>query len=141
MIEVNWKPDRSVLRQFALIWMIGFLTIGALIAWKNGAFEGDGSWLIPQIVWAVSVAVGVTGLVLPKLIRPVYLLWMGITYPIGWAISHLLLLTIYLGLFTPLGLFFRLIGRDLLNRKYSGRQSYWIQKKDQGQSDRYFRQY
>lgn len=141
MIEVNWKPEKSTLRLFALIWLIGFSSIAVLIAWRGGTFEGGGSWIIPQVLWAIAAVVGAAGLILPVLVRPVYFLWMGVTYPVGWVLSHLILLTIYYGLFTPLGIIFRIIGRDPLNRKQAERSSYWIEKNDRPSVSRYFRQY
>jgi hypothetical protein len=49
--------------------------------------------------------------------------------PIGWIVSHLLLGVLFFGLFTPVGLVFKLIGRDALARRYAPeRASYWESK-------------
>ena len=41
---------------------------------------------------------------------------MVLAFPIGWTVSQVILLLMFYGLFTPIGLVFRLIGRDPLQR-------------------------
>ena len=41
---------------------------------------------------------------------------MVLAFPIGWTVSQVILLLMFYGLFTPIGLVFRLIGRDPLHR-------------------------
>ena len=51
---------------------------------------------------------------------------MALTMPIGMVVSRVLLGALFSGLFTPVGLFFKLIGRDALARRYAPEQaSYW----------------
>jgi hypothetical protein len=54
---------------------------------------------------------------------------MALTMPIGWMVSRVLLGVLFFGLFTPVGFFFKLIGRDALCRRYEPQQaSYWESK-------------
>ena len=39
---------------------------------------------------------------------------MVLAFPIGWTVSQVMLALMFFGLFTPIGLVFRLIGRDPL---------------------------
>ncbi len=48
--------------------------------------------------------------------RWVYIGWMILAFPIGWTVSQVMLAVMFFGLFTPIGLVFRLIGRDPLHR-------------------------
>ena len=67
---------------------------------------------------------------------------MAVTFPIGWVISHLLLGLIYYGMFTPLALFFRLVGRDALKLKIDrNAASYWIETPTNPDPANYFRQF
>ena len=105
LIEINWKPDRKQLRSFAMLWFVFFAFAGALVAWRRGLIERRGgrarrSWNVPLVLWALAVAVSAVGLAFPAAIRPVYLLWMGASFPIGWTVSHILLGVTYFGLFT-----------------------------------------
>jgi hypothetical protein len=65
-----------------------------------------------------------------------------VTFPFGWAVSHLLLAILFYGLFTPLGLIFRLLGRDPLRRQRPLEQaSYWTMKPAATDVRGYFRQF
>src|SRR5438093_6772993 len=112
LIEINWNPDRKQLRQFAIMWFVFFVLAGTVIAWRKGLI-GSGpptaTWLVPQILWTLAVMVSAVGLAFPAAIRPVYLFWMGASFPIGWTISHILLGITYFGLFTLVAVIFRLI--------------------------------
>ena len=46
----------------------------------------------------------------------IYVGWMILAFPIGWTISQVILVVMFFGLFTPIGLIFRLLGRDPLHR-------------------------
>jgi hypothetical protein len=65
-----------------------------------------------------------------------------VSLPIGWAVSFILLAAFYFLLLTPLGLFFRLIGRDTLGRKFDpDAESYWLTRQPPKNLDRYFHQF
>jgi hypothetical protein len=62
--------------------------------------------------------------------------------PIGWVISHFVLAVLLYGLFTPIGLFFRLVGRDALAiKRDSKRETYWNAHRVTADIRRYFRQF
>jgi hypothetical protein len=67
---------------------------------------------------------------------------MILTFPVAWAVSTLLLAIVFYGLITPLGLLFRLIGRDPLDRSFkSDKDSYWQEKPAAENSRRYLQQF
>src|SRR5262245_38368398 len=99
MISINWHPSDRELRQFAGIWLPAFLLIvGLLIG------SGTGHWLLPIALVSVAAAIGLIGLIQPRLMWPIYLGWMCAAFPIGWLVSHLLLAAVFYLLITPLGL-------------------------------------
>ena len=51
---------------------------------------------------------GVAGLIRPGLLRPIFVGWMVMVFPIGWLMSRVLLGVLFYGLFTPLAIAFRL---------------------------------
>ena len=55
-------------------------------------------------------------------------------------VSHLLLLILFYAMFVPLGLFFRLIGRDALARRRPDRSTHWLPKPTPSDVRSYFRQ-
>ncbi len=145
MIEVNWRPDERTLRQFALIALIGFSFL-AVIAWQELLIFsfglGEASTLVAGIFAGLAGLSALFSLVYPKANLPIYL---GLTlpaYPIGFVVSHLIMGFLFFGLITPLGVFFKLTGRDSLARRFEpDATTYWTDPRPRRGKDSYFRQF
>jgi hypothetical protein len=134
--DIPSSPPPRTLRQFAALWLIAF---GGLAAWQGLARGRAG---LAAGLAVAAVAVGGAGLARPALVRPIFVGWMVLAFPIGWTASLLLLGLVYYGLFAPLGIAFRLVGRDaLLLRPRPGAPTYWTPKAEPADVRRYFRQY
>lgn len=141
MIAIDWNPECKKLRQFAVVWVIAFTVLALVTAFRLGCFNGSGRWLAPAILAGLSLA-GLPGVLIPAAARPGYLLLTAISWPIGIVVSHVLIAFVYFGLFTPLAIVFRLIGRDALCRRFdSAAGSYFIDHPGPAPADRYFRQF
>ena len=135
VVEINWKPDRAALRSFAVVWMVGFTVIGTVVGFTL-------TWSLGLWFVAAALAVGVLGFLVPEAVRLVYLVWMGLAFPIGWVMTHLVLVVVYFGVFTPMAMAFRLVGRDALDRKGGPRTgSYWSEYHPRPDGKTYFRQF
>jgi hypothetical protein len=67
---------------------------------------------------------------------------MILAFPIGWTVSNLVLVLVFFGLFTPVALVFRLLGRDALQRRFQPEQdTYWTARPETTEPVRYFRQF
>ena len=142
MIELDFQPSNKKLKEFGIAGLFGFGLIGALIAYKTKAFEASGSLTIPLIFWVLAVLVFVLALTLPKLLKPLFILLMVITFPIGFIMGNIMMGLIYYGMFTPIALFFKLKGRDLLNRKRDpNASSHWISSRANRPAKDYYRQF
>lgn len=120
MIRIDWQPGEAKLRQFGWISLGGF-GVFALIAWFR-----FGSQPIAVALGVVAVLAPVIGTVRPGLLKILYLGLSLLALPIGFVVSNLLLLLIFLLVFTPIALIFRLIGRDELRlRPNHGVPTYW----------------
>src|SRR4051794_26694700 len=118
--DIPFNPPSRTLRQFAGLWLLFFVGWGCWMGWVGGGSDA-------LVVLAIGVLIAVPGLLAPRLIRPLFVGWMCLVFPIGWVVSHVLLGFLFYGLFTPLGLFFRLIGRDALAlRPRPGQNTYWL---------------
>ena len=80
-------------------------------------------WLIP-----VSVIFLVLGLLNSKLLNPLNVVWVKFGELLGRLIAPIVMALIYFIIITPIGLFMRLIGKDLLNIKFSQANTYWIKR-------------
>jgi hypothetical protein len=134
--DVSFNPPTRTLRQFAgLCLLIG----AALAAWRYFPYDDAFS---AAVVLTLALLIGLPGLVRPALVRPVFVGWMVLAFPIGWTVSRLLLGLIYYGIFTPLGLCFRWSGRDPLAReRRADRETYWEPKPAAASVRSYFRQF
>jgi len=135
MIAIQWNPSTKQLRQFAGIWFPAFC---GLVGWSIG--HKTGHWSEVEIGWVLAGLLSVGGLVLPALIRPIFVGLILLTFPIGWVVSHLLLGLIFYGVVTPIGLILRISGHDPLQLKKPIGNSVW--KTPVGKTDvtRYLRQ-
>ena len=109
--EIQFRPPDRTLRQFAGLWILFF---GGLAIYQGGFRERT---TLALVLAGLALVVGLLGLVAPRLIRPIYVGWMIAAFPIGWVVSHVVQALIFYGLFTPVALVFRLIGRDVLRRR------------------------
>ena len=135
MIAIQWNPSTKQLRQFAGIWFPAFC---ALVGWSIG--HKTGHWSEVEIGWVLAGLLSVGGLVLPALIRPIFVGLILLTFPIGWVVSHLLLGLIFYGVVTPMGLILRIRGHDPLQLKKPGGNSVWKTSVGKTDATRYLRQ-
>jgi Saxitoxin biosynthesis operon protein SxtJ len=134
--DIRFQPNRSTLRQFAGLWLVFF---GGVALWQ-ALVKGHPS--LGLSFAALALVVGLAGLTRPEWVRFIYVGWMVLAFPIGWTVSQVMLLVMFYGLFTPIGLVFRLIGRDPLDRtRPSRRESYWVPKPTPADLRRYFKQF
>ena len=97
--------------------------------WLSGRSSARGRLGIGLAIAGLALTIGLAGLARPQCVRLIYVGWMILAFPIGWTVSQIILAAIFLGLFTPISLVFRLLGRDALHRvRQSGLDSYWLPK-------------
>ena len=134
--DIPFDPTRTTLRQFAGLWLVFF---GGMALWQ-ALVRGHAN--LGLSIGALALVVGVAGLMRPEWVRLIYIGWMVLAFPIGWTVSQVILLLMYFGLFAPIGLVFRLIGRDPLHRgRRPGLETYWSPKPAPASPLRYFQQF
>jgi hypothetical protein len=134
--EFPWKPAPSTLRQFALLWLASFMTAGSWHWFVHAQAQMAAALIV------IAVVGGGAGLLKPALVQPLFVGWMLVAFPIGVIISTVVLGLLYYGLFTPIGIVFRLWGRDALwLRKQATATSYWQPKAMAQDPRRYFQQF
>ena len=133
-IDVN--PPNRVLRQFAGAWLavVGSLSVSQWLA--------SGNARAALALAAAAIVIGVAGLVRPGTVRWLFVGSSVAAFPLGWIVSEVMLALLFVGVMTPVALFFKLRGRDRLSRKRpAGQESYWKPKETPRDVRRYFRQY
>ena len=136
MIPINWQPGRETLAEFTEFWMFFVGMLACPLAWYRGHPA------LAAVLWTLAVAVRLIGWLRPAWIRPVFLGMTLASWPIGWAVSHLTLALVYFLVITPIGLVFRLRGRDPLQRSFDrAAPTYWEPYNPSQGLDRYLRQF
>jgi hypothetical protein len=120
--DLPLKPSSRMLRQFGVLWMVFF---GGLAAWR-GLIHADTRLALVFAVLALTL--GPAGVVWPTILRPVFIAWVILAFPVGWVVSRVLLVTLFASMI-PVALFFRLRGRDALRLRQRGHTTtYWTPK-------------
>jgi len=97
--------------------------------------------VVTYVFWAAAAVVIGVYYAVPSWRRSIYLGWLYAVMPIGWVVSHLLLIVVYYLILTPCGLLMRLVGYDPLHRKFDPQATtYWIEREPAKDVQRYFRQ-
>jgi hypothetical protein len=132
LFELNRQPTTRQLRQFGAMCLVAL----PLVGWLWG-----GSGLTLGILAAIGLVLAALGGVAPRALAPVFVGLSLVTIPIGLVIGELILLMIYFGLLLPIGLAFRLIGRDALELTVDrSAPTYWRMKRQPDDVARYYRQ-
>ena len=84
----------------------------------------------PVRVWFSYIAIIflILGLLNSKFLTPLNRSWLKFGELLGRVISPLVMGLVYFVILTPIGLFMRLIRKDLLGIKFSKKNSYWIKR-------------
>lgn len=112
-------------RSFGL-WFAGiFLAIALFIWYKSGNLK---IWLL-----VLSAVFGLLGATQPSLLAPFNRVWTKLGLLMGKIVSPIVMGVLFFLMVTPMGLFMRLAGKDLLRLKFQpGDKSYWIPRDPPG---------
>ena len=137
LIKINWNPSNKDLRNFGYVAIAATLLISVILYTVKGL---PIKWC--GLIVGIGIFIFLSSLLSMKLTRLIYLSLILITFPIGTTISFVLMALFYYLLLTPTGLFFRLIGRDVLKRKIdTSAKSYWQPRRHCDNIRQYFNQF
>jgi hypothetical protein len=137
-VAINWRPNPGELRKFGLVLLVGFGVLSAAFAFGWPVEKQMG---VAVGLWIAGGVLGGLGLTGTPAALPVYWAWMGVAFVMGNIVSRIVMVLVYYGVVTPMALFMRLIGRDRLDLRGPGRQSYWHDLEEVEDLSRYERQF
>jgi hypothetical protein len=128
MIKIDLKPDTKQLRSFGFIALFGFSAMATMVLWKFTDWSFHWSVIL---LLSLAVICPVLALTAPIANKPIYLTMMIVAIPIGFLVSAIVLRLIYYGMFTPIALWFRMKGRDAMDRELQPEaETYWKDHRD-----------
>ena len=133
LIEINWAPSTRQLRQFGVVCIFVLPLLGWL--WNISANGLTGMLIAGSLVAILSF-------VWPPAVKPIFVGLMLVAAPIGMVVGEFAMLLIFLGIFLPISLIFRLKGRDALRLKIDkNAATYWQPKSEPKRVSSYYRRY
>lgn len=115
------KSTRNELRKFGFTMSAVLLLVAAFLFWKQKPSM--------QYLLYAGLGLGVLGLILPQLLRPFYYFWMALAVLMGFVMTRVILTLLYFGLFTPIAVLVRLLGKDLLEERWNkNAETYWSKR-------------
>ncbi len=112
-------------RSFGIVFFLFFFIISIYPFFKGGHIRFN--FLILSFVFFL------LGIFNSKLLTPLNKIWYKFGIFLGKIVSPLVMGIIFFGVVTPIGIFMKIIKKDLLNIKFSEKKTYWI-KKDEPKS-------
>jgi hypothetical protein len=136
LMRLQLDPPPRKLRTFGIAFALVLGVVGAVLVRRDVAMP----WA--AVPWAAGGLAFAVAFLHPPALRWPFVALSVATFPIGFVVSHALLLAFYFLLLTPLGLVARLTGRDRLAlRRDPSRASYWEPRPPRPGVPRYFRQF
>ena len=132
MFTVNKNPTHDDLRKFGVAMLVGFFLIGAILyfsAWIKTRdvlaleWTGTGLQLTAVSLQALGAALWLLSRASPVATKPVYVIWMSVTVPIGIVMTTIMLSVLYFVLLLPFSLVMRF--GDPLGKRLKDGGSYW----------------
>jgi saxitoxin biosynthesis operon SxtJ-like protein len=136
--ETLWQPDEAPVssnRSFGLTFAAAFAALGAISLWRGGLGRG---------AWELGLAVGllVVAAFAPGILAPLNRAWAWIGRGLNRVVSPLLILVLFYGVVTPVGLAMRAAGKDSLRlRRDPHSSSYWIDCREESKTSDMRRQF
>ena len=108
-------------RSFGLLFFVVFLIVSLWPLTHEGSIR----------IWSVIVSAVflILGLINSRLLTPLNVLWFKLGMILGVIISPIVMGIVFFLVVTPTGLILRIMGKDLLNKKYDKeKETYWIKR-------------
>ena len=108
-------------RNFGLVFFVVFLMVGILPLTSGESIR----------IWSTTISVIflILGLINSKLLTPLNKLWLKLGIILGAVIAPIVMGVVFFLVVTPIGFVIRILGKDLINKKYDKKiKTYWIDR-------------
>jgi hypothetical protein len=123
------SEKRKELRGFGLTVGAAFILLGLFLMWRASR-HGMETPPVSFVFQAIGALLAVLGLAAPGVLLYPHRGWSFLGEKLAWINTRILLTLVFVVFIVPLGLFFKLTGRDLLGQRYDSKaSSYWTEHK------------
>jgi hypothetical protein len=132
---IDWNPSAPKLRRFGWVALVAFASLGLS---ARAALHPATS----VVFFVVGAMAALSSLVTPRANRPLYVALLVVGWPVRVVVSNALLVIVFYGVVTPIGVLRRLFAGDPLTRRLDkGAATYWLESKPRRPADDYFRSF
>lgn len=137
LLDSTASPSRSMLRWFGASLAGVFILVAFMIR--------QHSLIFAMALVVIGMLVGIVYYAIPTIQLQVIRVWRGLTYPLAWTMSHVLLGTVFFLIVLPIGWLMRLRGYDPLQLRKSSdadpTTTNWTARRNADPVSRYFKQF
>jgi len=118
----NIKSEKSDLKKFGLLIGIILMLVSCYFLWKQQPIYAAGGFILGAVFILL-------GFVLPSVLKPLQKVWMAFAVVMGFVMTKIIMVIVFYGMVTPIGLLGRLVGKKYLDLKIDrDAASYWIER-------------
>tara|TARA_B100000963_G_scaffold22767_1_gene17046 strand:- start:86 stop:472 length:387 start_codon:yes stop_codon:yes gene_type:complete len=117
---MSQDKNRSSNKSFGIVFFFVFFLIGIYPLLNSNDLR----------FWSLflSIIFLILGLMNSKILTPLNRIWFKFGMLLGTIVSPFVMGVIFFLIVTPIGVIMKITGKDLLNLKYSNKNTYWIEK-------------
>ncbi len=136
MIDID-TSSKSEQRKFGIVMGIAISVLG-LIRFALHGFEH-----IPTNFFIVAAVFFLLGLIVPKVLQPIFVIWMKFALALNWVMTRVLLTLAFYLMITPVRVLVQIFSEDPLKRQWPPvGESFWEEPEEQPEEfDRYRNQF
>tara|TARA_B100000575_G_scaffold288941_1_gene289823 strand:- start:1458 stop:1844 length:387 start_codon:yes stop_codon:yes gene_type:complete len=117
---MSQDKNKSSNKSFGIVFFLVFFLIGIYPVINSNDLR---FWSL-----LLSLIFLILGLMNSKILTPLNRIWFKFGILLGTIVSPFVMGVIFFFIVTPIGFIMKITGRDLLNLKYSNKNTYWIEK-------------
>ncbi len=121
-------------RKFGIFFTVIFCAISTYLYLKDIK-------LLLYLLFPLTIILFFITIIKAELLMPFNKLWLKFGLMLSKIVSPIVLGMIFFAIFTPIAIFFRIIGRDELKLGYKRKFSYWIERETSSQSEPFKNQF
>jgi hypothetical protein len=133
-LKLRLKEDPREWRKTVLLTALGLALLSSLLRWRHVLSQR--TWLV---VMAALALLALLSVLQPRWFRGFYRISVRVGFWLSQIVARIVLAILFFLVLAPLGVFFRLFGKDTLRLKPSRHATtYWVKAKENSPLDRLF---
>lgn len=119
----NINSDKKKIKNFGFLIGGVLIVLSIFIMWKGVTHY--------QIILIIGTVFILSGVIIPKVLKPIYKIWMTLAIILGWIMTRVILTILFYLIITPIGVIARLFGKQFLDLSWKkSTVSFWNKRSE-----------